>query len=280
MNWPFKKKEIETAANQSALARLTTHNCDREEFVRLYTKLIQERIPNATIRAVEAMTIHLQLPNGPETTNLLENVWRIYQAGQEDRRDLIERSVRMVQANLQPAKPIDKNCIIPIIKDTTYVNLTGNPPEIMCEPLAGDIWIVYAEDLPDSTMAIAKSRFAALGIDEKELRTLAVQNLRRILPDIEQNGNGPLVMLSAVGDYTASLLLLDDLWDQMAVLVDGPIVAVTPARDVLFFTGANSTDVIEALQAHAKDIVANGDHVISATLLVRSEQTWAVFQPT
>jgi uncharacterized protein YtpQ (UPF0354 family) len=84
-------------------------------------------------------------------------------------------------------------------------------------------------------------------------------------------------MLTAGGDYVASILLLDSVWESLAELVDGDIVAVTPSRDVLLFTGSGSQEGLQAIRERADGIVSSGDHVISRTLLRRVKGQWVNF---
>ena len=44
-------------------------------------------------------------------------------------------------------------------------------------------------------------------------------------------------MLTAGGNYEATLILLPEVWESVAEMVSGQIVAAVPARDVLYFTG-------------------------------------------
>ena len=55
-------------------------------------------------------------------------------------------------------------------------------------------------------------------------------------------------MLSAGGDYVASLLLLEEVWQECKSSVDGDVIAAVPTRDVLLFTGSSSHEGIVALR--------------------------------
>lgn len=116
-----------------------------------------------------------------------------------------------------------------------------------------------------------------LEIEPGELRSLALSNLRRILPEIQQHGDGSWYMLTAGADYTASLLLIDDVWNALSQSVEGDIVAAVPSRDVVLFTGARSKDGIDWIKRKAHEIHEGGDHVVSQTLFRRVSGQWKVF---
>lgn len=132
--------------------------------------------------------------------------------------------------------------------------------------------------MPKITESMAESKMKELKIAREELRSLALTNLRNILPEAEQHGDGPWYYLAAGGDYTASLLLFDDLWSELQESVEGDIVVAVPARDVVLFTGSRSQQGIEMVKQKAREIVEGGDHVISQTLLRRVAGKWSVFE--
>ena len=56
------------------------------------------------------------------------------------------------------------------------------------------------------------------------MRALAVENLKRVLPKIELRCDVEVMLMSAGGNYEASLLLIDDIWSSGQVNVNGDIV--------------------------------------------------------
>lgn len=109
------------------------------------------------------------------------------------------------------------------------------------------------------------------------MKELAIENLRRILPPIEKHGGDPYYMLTAGGDYVASLILFDDLWTEFADTVEGAIVAAVPSRDVLLFTSDKSPVGITAIRKVIDKITATGGYLISTTMLRRDGSVWKVF---
>jgi uncharacterized protein YtpQ (UPF0354 family) len=99
----------------------------------------------------------------------------------------------------------------------------------------------------------------------------------KILPPAEAFDEGSWFSLSAGNDYAASLLLVDAIWDQVADLVMGEVVATVPTRNILLFTGSESAQGVRAVQERATELCSLGPHAISDTLIVRSSGTWAVF---
>jgi uncharacterized protein YtpQ (UPF0354 family) len=118
---------------------------------------------------------------------------------------------------------------------------------------------------------------AELGLDRGQLRPLALDNLRRILPSAEKHGDGEWFLLTAGTNYTASLLLFDELWSELAAYVAGQLVVCVPSRDVLLVTGDDSPAGIAAVRAQAMAVEKNGSYAISQTLLRRQDDRWIAF---
>ena len=205
----------------------------------------------------------------------MDNLWIVSQQGGEPRIDIMDRYAKVAAGNDLGEKT--RQNIIPIIKDENFKRHITSKRKFKCNHLAGDLWVIYAFDLPNATVTASDGDCDALGIDDQQLQSLALENLRRILPDIQCHGAGPWFLLTAGGDYAASVLLLDGVWEQLAGNVEGELVAVVPCRDVILFTGSSSPEGISALRTKADNLTKNGDHVISGTLLRRTDGAWKTF---
>ncbi len=273
----FKKKstsQIEPLSEQSTLEMLLAPNRSKDEFVLLYCKLVEERSPNCKLTLEGPTVIHLQWESGEESMTFLDNLWIQTRGGGESHRDLVERHLRMVLATGQSDPPIEQRQIVPIIKDSTYVGMSKG---LLHDHLVADIYVVFAIDLEDRIKGLSVDEADSLGMSVASRLTIAIENLTAILPPIECHGEGPWFLLTAGGDYTASVLLLDSVWDQLSERVQGDIVAAVPSRDVLLFTGSNSKEGLAAVREKAAEISKTGDHVIANTLIRRRDGKWVAF---
>lgn len=116
-----------------------------------------------------------------------------------------------------------------------------------------------------------------MGIKRDQLKELAIENLRRILPPVEQHGGDPYYMLTAGGDYVASLVLFDDLWSKLENDVEGNVVVGIPSRDVLLYTSDKSPEGIAAMRKAIENITATEGYLVSTTMLRRHSNGWKVF---
>jgi hypothetical protein len=283
MKWPFGKKtavgpKTVEAGMPSAMDRLLSKDCNRDEFALLYLKLLQETAPDLQFEMTGDMQIRMVNASGKEATSFLHNAWVEYSRNTADRRGLLERHASVASTLANEPSPLEATQIVAMVKDSEYVGMFGPKFEDVTEHLCGDLWIVYAQDLPDRMLTLKRETLNRVGIDDATLRKLATENLRRIMPAAEQHGEGPWFLLTAGGDYTASLLLFEEIWEDLATSVDGDIVAVVPARDVLLFTGSNSHEGLKAIRERAAELVATGNYIVSDTLIVRAGGRWEVFK--
>src|ERR1700676_2279613 len=101
---------------QSTMDRIVAPTCSQEEFVLLYSKLLEERQPGIGILMTERMTLEMSLETGEKSSTFLHNLWIQWRTA-EDRVDLVNRHVNAMLAILRPKPPVDRRQIIPIIKD-------------------------------------------------------------------------------------------------------------------------------------------------------------------
>jgi uncharacterized protein YtpQ (UPF0354 family) len=255
-------------------------NLTRDQFFSLCIEEIKTRFAPRKIDSDGAGTLQIVTAEGEENTLFLHNLWIECRNSPGKRSEVFERHFAAVAAMMDPnpEPPVTKENVIAIIKDEEYVaTFSSMKDPAVREHLVADLWIVYALDLPRLTQSLGESKLKELKIKREELRSLALTNLRNILPEIEQHGEGPWYRLSAGADYTASIVLFDDLWSDLAESVEGDIVAAVPARDAVLFTGSRSQQGVEMLRHHARDIAEGGHHVVSQTLLRRADGKWKVF---
>jgi Protein of unknown function (DUF1444) len=261
----------------SAMDRLLAKNCNRDEFILLYVKMLQDHMPDSTVQMTDETVIKIIRANGKESTNFLDNAWISYSQNPEGRRETLERYIKVASDFEESSGPLSRERIVGMIKDSRYISLFMPSDDAMVQHLCGDLWVAYAEDLPDRMRSLKRKQVMELDVTENELRELVKENLRRIMPPVERHGDGPWYLLTAGGDYTASLLLFDGMWDELANLVEGELVAIVPSRDVLIFTGTQSKEGLIAIREQATKIAATGSYLISETLIVRSGGQWTVF---
>jgi uncharacterized protein YtpQ (UPF0354 family) len=209
--------------------------------------------------------LHLETrgAHGDTTATDLHNAYEVYLADPSQLDPVIKRYVALLADTVRLGAvkpPVDRLHIVPVLKSIDWVGAVQQQrkavPEsqVLTDPFNSQLMIVYAEDLPSSI------RFLMMGDDvgdRASLRDRAVANLRRLLPKIEMQTRADGVSLvSAGGEYEASLLLLDDPWSSGQIKVDGDIVVALPTKDILLVTGSRNAAGVAGMRETARRLIA------------------------
>lgn len=107
-------------------------------------------------------------------------------------------------------------------------------------------------------------------LSPEELHEVGLANLARRFSDMELHQGSGMLVVTGDGNFEASMLLLDSLWDQLAGqhFPNGPVAAL-PARDVLGLCDSQS-DAISQLRATAEKMwKENAEHLLARDLYRR-----------
>ena len=153
----------------------------------------------------------------------------------------------------------ERQHIVPIIKSRSWLAESRHTPadntqpfDFLTEEFNAEMVVVYVEDQNKILRYLNAAQLAALGVKRQDLRALALENLMRLLPQIQLHSAGPVSMLTAGGNYEASLLLVKDFWGGGKVQVAGEIVVAVPSRDVVLITGSGNPDGLAQLKKLAR----------------------------
>lgn len=97
--------------------------------------------------------------------------------------------------------------------------------------------------------------------------------------EVRVHRSGSIFGVIAGGNYEASLLLLDELWDSgLRQFVTGTYAAVVPARDILAFADASDSAALSQLREVVARVWPDGDHRLSQRLFTRADGVWKLFE--
>lgn len=144
-------------------------------------------------------------------------------------------------------------------------------------PFSDPLLVSYVVDAGESYELVQYRHLAEEGIDEAALHRIGLENLAQLANDrstrVQPYGNIFAVMMG--GDFEASLILLDALWDEhFRQFVGGDYAVAVPARDVLAFCDASSMAGLDELRHVIHRVFPAGDHLLSDRLHVRRQGTW------
>jgi uncharacterized protein YtpQ (UPF0354 family) len=243
-------------------------------------------MPSAKVTVTGDLQVVVRYANGARATSNLDKSYKIYEQEPQRLDGLIQGQIAALlgaagDANGLP-KP-ERSLIIPVIKDRQWFDETQRrgtaqtpPLGLLAEPLNSELVVVYAEDRPGALRFLSTRDDVG---DRAQLHDLALDNLRVLLPKIEmRTGADGIFLISAGGDFEASLLLTDELWSSGQIKVDGDIVVAVPAKDVLLVSGSHNRAGIARLRRLAADL-ATGPHALTSALFVYRNGKFVKFEP-
>ncbi len=145
------------------------------------------------------------------------------------------------------------------------------------DPLVGSLIVVYAFDRDDGFHPIAHHDLDRLGIDQATLAAAATDNLinrMAALQLLERPDGCGMVRLD--GHLEASVILVPQLWSDIAEILAEEVLVAVPAPDIVLFCGAGDGPAGRALRAARDRALAVGDHALTKDVLRFAAGWWQI----
>jgi uncharacterized protein YtpQ (UPF0354 family) len=249
----------------------------KTRFTEAFAAELRGAFPNHRIEISGDMHVVVRGPDGKQQVAFLDNCYAEYLQDPKLRDELFGRHMSSLRANAQLKDEIDPAQIVPIIKDRAWleevrigmkVRGAEGPSDYIYDALNNELVIVYAEDNPTAIRYLTAENLASAGVPRERLHELAILNLRRLLPEIKLHGSGGTYMLTAGGNYEACLVLLEDIWNERKLDVQGDYVVALPSRDMLLITGSENAEGLRKLRELAAKMIQEAAYRLTADLFV------------
>ena len=163
----------------------------------------------------------------------------------------------------------------PCVHDATTTICLAPDEQPVVRMFDEDLMVMYVVDIGNALQIVQEHDLKKEHVTEAELHSSSIQNLKRLADAaLRIESHDPVFMVFLEGNLEASLLLLDDLWEnRLRHLVQRGFIAAIPARDVLVFCDCDSQEGIRQLH-QVVDRLQNGDHLITTALFRREGGLW------
>lgn len=266
-------------------ARTAARALTQEQFTDCFAELVRLRDKGAKVTVEGPLQVKIRFADHSDCMSYLDNPWRRGKDDPSSRFDALLAQLKALEETKKTGEAANEiNNLIPLIKDAEYVkNANGMmssapvPQKLACEPLFGDLYLVYAFDRPESMQMANTSILSQYKLSGNAARQRAWSNFTRThgLPRIESD-NG-IHYLVGDGTTESSWLLDDKFWNAQAKLCkSGRLSAMVPARDAVFFVEGNDRAAVDRMRSAALRIFDRGDHVISKMLFAWNGGKWTV----
>jgi hypothetical protein len=176
------------------------------------------------------------------------------------------------------------------IPEGSVLQLTSSHPGMemsadqgpVCRASKGAFGVMYMLDEGSHYATVGMPDLREAGMTVEELHEAGLKNLGALSGNEEARltikPQGPIWGVFMDGQFDASLVLLDLLWDDaIPRFVPNGIVMTAPARDVCAFCDATSKEGIAALRKLAATVTQKGNHLLSDKLYLRKGQSWVEY---
>jgi uncharacterized protein YtpQ (UPF0354 family) len=257
-----------------------------KEFTKQYFDSLTNKFPTAKFTIVDDSTIESKFQDN-EIRISVDNAYREYQAEPDSLRQVLNKYLTVTSELYSLKGEINIGRIVPIIKPVSYLddiknvaNKMGATKDVegVYEKYNDQLIIAYAEDTKNSIRYLTHDDLKSLSIKTDSLKSIATRNLDRLLTNIQRRGRDGVFMLTAGGDYEASIILLDNIFIKESLPVKGDFVIAIPNRDMLLVTGSDDKAGISKIKEVATKSFATGNHQVSQWLFKWNGKAFEKFQ--
>jgi hypothetical protein len=257
----------------SAAATPTEPVMTAEEFAHLFAERAEMLVPGvkATVTGELEVRIELKTDSGDHVVvSYLHNPLREYAADPSELDAIVKRYVGGAREVYVEAPAPSRDQLVLVVRNKFADDLHQ-------WPLAGDLHVMCAFDLPGAVNYPPQEKLDRLGLDDAALKALALDNLKRIRVPYKIEARPTFASVSGVDAYLPSMLLDDDFWSAEWLSYRGDIVVIVVARDLLLVTGSQEDEGLEAIAKIAHGVAAEVPFAISTDPIVRRGSTWQSF---
>jgi uncharacterized protein YtpQ (UPF0354 family) len=263
-----------------------SHAITTKEFTKRYFDSLTNKFPTAKFTIADDSTIEAKF-NDNDIRISVDNAYREYTASPDSLRQVLTKYLTVTGELFSSKEKISIDQIVPIIKPISYLDDIRSAAKKMgatkdvegvYEKYNDQLIIAYAQDAKNSIQYLTHKDLKSLSIKEDSLRKIATSNLDKLLTNIERRGGDGLYMLTAGGDYEASVILLDNIFTKESLPVNGDFVIAIPNRDMLLVTGSNDKTGISKMKEMVAKSFAKGSYQISEYLYKWNGRTFEKYE--
>ena len=143
------------------------------------------------------------------------------------------------------------------------------------KPYCDGLSVFYLIDEGDQFSLVQNKHIQKAGITLEKLNQYGIENLSKIADEIKMTENEGLIYFSGSGNFEASLLLVEKIWNEWLVeYCPNGYIAAIPARDILVVCDRKDKRGITKLFEIVERIWPIGDHLLSNSLYCYKRGRW------
>jgi uncharacterized protein YtpQ (UPF0354 family) len=244
----------------------------KEEFAKVYMDTLSKVYPTFKFELNSDLSI-TAMRDSIGFKHFIDNIYVAYETEPDSIQSIFRRYLASTADLFKfENKGINTAEIIPVIKPANYLEEVSKsitekeqekPAPLVSEKYNSELLITYVQDTESSMRYLTDENFKKLNISKDSLRSIAIRNLDKVLSNAKIHGGDGVYMVTAGGNYEASLILPPGLWNREYFPVKGDFVMAVPSRDLLLITGSNDKAGIAKLKEFVAQSYKTGNYTIS-----------------
>lgn len=259
---------------------------DEEAFTRVAAERVNQELSEYDVKPVGKLTLEGKRADGESTGHLsLDRVYSFCARNSQNCSAALDQYAKgMAESIKERNRPIERGMVRLAVRPAAYVEqirkqIAGSSGVVYSKPIAPGLVAIPVLDFTRSVRFVNDKDMAKLSLTEDELFRLGEQNLRsnskpftEVTPTPTANSFGRI----AEEDYASSRILFHGDWRDLSTKLNGMLVVMVPAPDILLYGDGSSSVGVEALRTFAENIARKSSRPLSPLVLQWTENGWEV----
>jgi len=250
---------------------------DEEVFAKVAADRVQRELPDYRIAPTSRLTLEGKRADGESTGQLsLDRIYAFCSRNSRNCSAALDQYAKGIGEIVKERdRPIEKSMVRIAIRPAEYVErikkqMVTGPIAMYSKPIGGGLAVVPVLDYSRSVRFVGEKDLLKLGVSEEEIFNLGEENLRSSVKPLAQVA--PVPSANAFGtitgeDYASSRVVFHGEWKSLAEKLNGNLVVMLPASDVLLYGDGSTAVGIEALRTYGSEMAKKSTRPLSPVVL-------------
>lgn len=257
---------------------------DDEGFAKVAAERVQRELPSYDIKPTIRLTLEGKRTDGESTGQMsLDRVYAFCTRNvQKCSAGLDQYAKGIGEAIRERDRPIDKSMVRIAVRSMEYVDRVKKQMGSGAAPIYGrliapGLALVPVLDYTRSVRFVGEKDILKLQVTEDEVFKLGEQNVRAALKPLSEvtPTPGPNSFGSITGeDYASSRVAFHDDWKLLSESLNGSLIVMMPAPNVLLYGDGSTSVGVEALRAFGRDLAKKSSRPLYQMVLRWTPSGW------
>jgi hypothetical protein len=259
---------------------------DAAPFTNYVAKAFEKAMPDADIAVKGPLQLSITSAEGDASAAFLATLHDYCQRNERDCRKAVATYVAQMAsaADSQAQSEAGPKAVTVVVRPSRYVDdiskasTTHGGPVV--KALAGDLWIIGAEDEPKAIAMLNGESAKQLGLTPKKALALGLRNVRKpvtaYLRTYAKKAKPGIIDILTGGPYQSSLLAFPKSWKAVVKAKGGSLLCALPAPDTVICSDGNDAKAIKGVHEAALIVMRKAERPLSAQVLAWQDGAWIV----